>query len=244
MTIRNRERLERLDRLLHEKGVLHLKEAARLLDVSEMTIRRDISKETDRFAYLGGHIMPADAVEPDSPYQLSREADQHAEAKRRACHHALGQIRAEDTIFVDCGTTLLHLVDLLPETMPLTVACYAMNTAEHLTRKPNLRLILLGGLYHPVTASFSGSPGMEMLDQLGINVAFLSAAGIDATRGATCAHFHEVAVKQKAMALAQRNILVVDQSKFGRVKPAFFAKSAAFDLILSEAGPATLRAAS
>ncbi|MCB1446814.1 MAG: DeoR/GlpR transcriptional regulator [Rhizobiaceae bacterium] len=236
MAPRNKDRLDQLAALLNEKGVLHLKDAARRLGVSEMTVRRDIAGEVGRFAYLGGHIMPAEKVEPEQPYELALQADRHAAAKREACRFALGHIHADDTIFVDCGTTLQHLIDLVPQTMPLTVVCYALNIAERLAAAPNMRLILLGGLYHPETASFSGPQGLDTLDRVGINTAFLSAAGLDPERGATCAHFHEVAIKQKAIATAQKNLLVIDTSKLGRVKPAFFAEADAFDVVYTENG--------
>lgn len=236
MAPRNKDRLDQLATLLNEKGVLHLRDAARELGVSEMTVRRDIAGETTRFAYLGGHIMPAERVEPEQPYQLAAQADRHADAKRAACRFALDHLHADDTIFVDCGTTLQHLIDIIPQSMPLTVVCYALNIAERLATSSHIRLILLGGLYHPETASFSGPQGLDTLDRVGINTAFLSAAGLDPLRGATCAHFHEVAVKQKAIATAQKNLLVIDNSKLGRVKPAFFASSDVFDVIYTEDG--------
>lgn len=236
MASRNKDRLDQLSALLNGRGVMHLKDVARELGVSEMTVRRDIAGEATRFAYLGGHIMPAERVEPEQPYQLAIQADRHADAKQTACRYALNHIHAEDTIFVDCGTTLQHLIDLIPQSMPLTVVCYALNIAERLAAAPNKRLILLGGLFHPETASFSGPQGLDTLDRLGINTAFLSAAGFDPMRGATCAHFHEVAVKQKAIATAQQNLLVIDNSKLGRVKPAFFADSGVFDVIYTEDG--------
>lgn len=233
---RNRERLDMLGALILERGVVHLKDAAKALGVSEMTIRRDIAGETDRFAYLGGHIMPAQAVEPEVPYDLSAAADKHAQAKRKACTFALDHLRAEDTIFIDCGTTLTHLADMLPDPMPLTVVCYALNIAEKLALKPHMRLIMLGGFYHPASASFSGPAALDLLDQLGVNTAFLSAAGLDERRGATCVHFHEAEIKRKAMSVSAKNILILDQSKIGRVRPAFFAKVDDFDVIYTENG--------
>jgi DeoR family deoxyribose operon repressor len=236
MAPRNKDRLDQLATLLNEKGVMHLRDAARKLGVSEMTVRRDIASETARFAYLGGHIMPAERVEPEQPYQIAAQADRHADAKRAACRHAVNHVHAEDTIFVDCGTTLQHRIDLIPQSTPITVVCYALNIADRLALAPNIRFILLGGLYHPETASFSGPQGLDTLDRIGINTAFLSAAGLDAMRGATCAHFHEVAVKQKAIATAQKNLLIIDNSKLGRVKPAFFANADVFDVIYTEDG--------
>jgi DeoR family deoxyribose operon repressor len=233
---RNRERLELLEALIAERGVVHLKDAARALGVSEMTIRRDIAGETERFAFLGGHIMPAQAVEPEQPYELAAAADRHVLAKRRACQHALDHMRAEDTIFIDCGSTLIHLADLLPDQMPLTVVCYALNIADKIALRPHLRLILLGGVYHPASASFSGPAAMQQLDGLGINAAFLSAAGLDDTRGATCVHFHEAEIKRRAMSVSATNILILDASKIGRIRPAFFAGADDFDAIYTENG--------
>ena len=96
MAPRNKDRLDQLATLLNEKGVLHLRDAARQLGVSEMTVRRDIAGETGRFAYLGGHIMPAERVEPEQPYQLAAQADRHADAKRAACNFALDHIHADE----------------------------------------------------------------------------------------------------------------------------------------------------
>jgi DeoR family deoxyribose operon repressor len=233
---RNKERLDLLAALILERGVVHLKDAAKALGVSEMTIRRDIAGEADRFAYLGGHIMPAQAVEPEQPYQLASASDKHAQAKRQACIYALDHLHAEDTIFVDCGSTLMHLADLLPESMPLTAVCYALNIADKLALKPHLRLIMLGGFYHPASASFSGTAALALLDELGINTAFLSAAGLDEARGATCVHFHEAEIKRKAMSVSAKNVLVIDKSKLGRIRPAFFAASEEFDVIYTEDG--------
>lgn len=236
MATRNSDRLDRLSALIVERGVVHLKDAAKALGVSEMTIRRDIAGETDRFAYLGGHIMPAQAVEPEQPYELASAADRHAQAKRQACSHALDHLRAEDTIFVDCGSTLMHLADLLPDTMPLTAVCYALNIADKLALKPQIKLIMLGGFYHPASASFSGASALDLLGQLGINTAFFSAAGLDEERGATCVHFHEAEVKRKAMGVSRKKILILDNSKIGRIRPAFFARADEFGAIYTEDG--------
>ncbi len=108
-----------------------------------------------------------------------------------------------------------------------------------------MRLILLGGLYHPSSASFASDEGLELLRKVGINKAFLSAAGVDPERGTSCMHFHEVAAKQTAIAGAVRRYLVVDSSKFGQVKPAFFAASDDFDTVVTDKGiDARYRAAS
>ena len=50
----NLGRIDALAEALNGPGVLHLKDAARVLGVSEMTVRRDVAGVPDRFSYLGG----------------------------------------------------------------------------------------------------------------------------------------------------------------------------------------------
>jgi DeoR family deoxyribose operon repressor len=236
MTARKAQRAVALASALSERRVMHLREAVQLLGVSEMTVRRDVAGHPAQFVYLGGHIMLADEIESDKPYELARAADSHAPAKRDACSHAVSHVRPGETIFIDCGTTLVHLVDLIPEAYSVTAICYALNVADRLARRPNITFVMLGGLYHPASASFFDGHDLDVIGGIGINVAFLSAAGLDSKRGATCEHFHEAQVKQKVMSLARENYLVVDSSKLGKLKRACFAPTSAFDAVITEHG--------
>lgn len=236
MSARNTRRIAALASALTERRVLHLRQAAELLGVSEMTVRRDIAEHPERFAYFGGHIMSPAQVEGNTRYEIASAADSHAAAKREACAHAARHIRPDETIFIDCGTTLIHLVELIPDDCPVTAVCYALNVAERLARKPNVTMIMLGGHYHPASASFSAEFDLDRLTGLGINVAFLSAAGLDMQRGATCAAFHEAEVKKKAISLARESYLVIDSSKMGKLQRAFFAPVGAFNAIITEHG--------
>ena len=236
MSARNAKRIAALVSALAERRVMHLRQAAELLGVSEMTVRRDIAEHPDRFAYFGGHIMSPTQIEGNTRYEIATAADSHAAAKRDACVHAARHIRPDETIFIDCGTTLVHLVELIPDDYRITALCYALNVAERLTRKPNVTMVMLGGHYHPSSASFSAEFDLDRLAEFGINVAFLSAAGLDTERGATCAAFHEARVKQKAIALARESYLVVDSSKIGKLQRAFFAPTSAFKAIITEHG--------
>jgi DeoR family transcriptional regulator, deoxyribose operon repressor len=227
---RKQARLRRLSGALYGRGALHLNEAAALLDVSAMTVRRDIASAREHFTYLGGYIVAASA---EGGYRLEREKDSHAAAKANVCAHAARLIGNGDTIFVDCGTTTPHLVHRLPAALKVTVVCYALNIAEPLAINPNVQLILLGGVYNASSASFAVDEGLRTLSRLGVNKAFLSAGGVHAKRGVSCSNFHEVAVKQAAMSIALENHLLVDASKLGQVKSVFFAKVDQFDSIIT-----------
>lgn len=219
--------------MLAGQSYLKLSAIATDLGVSEMTIRRDVTESGGRFACLGGHVIGAQN-DVAGDYVLEKEADHHAAAKIAACAKAVKLIEQDDTIFIDCGTTTPRLAALIPAEMRLTAICYSLNVAEILSRRQNTRLILLGGLFHPAAASFSGEVALEQLQRLSINKAFISAGGVHETRGVTCSHFHEVPVKQAAIARTVESYLVVDSSKFGKVRAAHFADSDAFTSIVSD----------
>lgn len=227
------DRLERIGAMLVGQSHLKLAAIAADLGVSEMTIRRDVTESGGRFACLGGHVIGAQN-DVTGDYVLEKENDQHAGAKLAACAKAVKLIEEDDTIFIDCGTTTPRLAALIPAEMRLTAICYSLNVAEILSRRPNTRLILLGGLFHPAAASFSGEPALEQLRHISINKAFISAGGVHETRGVTCSHFHEVPVKQAAIERAVESYLVVDSSKFGKVRAAHFADTGTFTSIVSD----------
>lgn len=68
METKQKERIRRLMELLKKTDRIHLKEAARMLEVSVMTIRRDLSLENDEplpLTLLGGYVVMVN--KPSSP---------------------------------------------------------------------------------------------------------------------------------------------------------------------------------
>jgi len=226
------QRIQALSKLLAERGATHLNEVARHLGVSQMTVRRDLARHADTFTCLGGYV--AWARQAASGYLFEFEKDHYAAAKKAACRAALRHLREQDTIFVDCGTTMLALAQLVPDDLNLTVICYSLAAAEILKRKPNVRLLLLGGWYMSSSDSFGGEEALAALADKGVNSAFISAGGVDREYGVSCWNPHEKAIKQQAMKVAAHSYLVADSSKFGQRRPICFARIESFDAVITE----------
>jgi DeoR family deoxyribose operon repressor len=232
---RREDRLARLRGAVADGSMLRLRKAARLLGVSEMTVRRDLAAGASQLACLGGYVFRAETPGTAPRYALDAENASHILPKQEAARRAAALIEPGDTIFVDCGTTTPHLAAALPAGH-LTVICYALNIAEIVCRRADTQLVLLGGLYHPSSATFYGEEALAQLRRLGIAKAFISAGGIDFERGVSCSHFHEVPIKQAAMSHARHSYLVADSSKFGQLRPAAFARLDAFERVLTDDG--------
>ncbi len=237
-TRRRDGRLNALRGAVADGSMLRLREAARWLGVSEMTVRRDLSAGTSRLACLGGFIFSAEAPGTGPRYVLDAETASHTPAKQEAARRAAALVEPGDTVFVDCGTTTPHLAAALPPG-PLTVVCYSLNIAEIVRGRPDTQLVLLGGLYYPSSATFFGEETLSQLRRLGIAKAFISAGGVDFVRGVSCSHFHEVPIKQAAMSQALHSYLIADSSKLGQIRPATFARLDAFERVLTDEGIST-----
>lgn len=126
METRRDERIGQLLQALKRSDKLHLKEAATLLGVSEMTIRRDLNHKSAPVVLLGGYIV----LEPRSAshYLLSDQKSRLVEEKRRAAQLAAGLVQAHQTVFIDCGTTTPWIIEAIDNDLPFTAVCYSLNT--------------------------------------------------------------------------------------------------------------------
>ena len=224
--------------LVSGTGPVLLNRVAEQLGVTEMTIRRDLAAAGSPLTCLGGYVLETTLPGAGEKYVLAEELDHHAARKRLACQRAASLVEDGDSLFIDCGTTMAHFASALPTAMALSVVCYSMNIADIVSRRPNTQLILLGGLYQPSSATFYSEESIQYLGRLGVNKAFISAGGADPARGASCSNFHEVAIKQAAIRSAAQRFLVVDESKLGRMRAAFFSPLDVFSKIIVGGTPA------
>lgn len=228
---RRQERIDQLAALMQPQGRVRLRDAARLLDVSEMTLRRDAEDSATPFTCLGGYLVDQRLSRGD--YVFEREKLHHTEAKIAACRAAAASVRPGEVVFVDCGTTTPHLAAALPSDQGLTVLCYSLNVAGILARR-GLDMVMLGGTYHRNNDSFYSESSLRMLRRYRLDRAFLSAGGWDRETGASCSHYEEVAIKQTAIERAAIKALVIDSSKFGKTRPAHFAAPQQIGAVFSD----------
>jgi DeoR family deoxyribose operon repressor len=98
METRRDDRIAQLLQALKRSDKLHLKEAANLLGVSEMTIRRDLNSDSAPVVLLGGYIV----LEPRSAshYLISDQKTRLVEEKRKAARLAATLVQPHQTLFL------------------------------------------------------------------------------------------------------------------------------------------------
>ncbi len=103
METRRAERINKLIQALKRSDKIHLKDAANLLRVSEMTIRRDLSAEPTSVILLGGYVVMDPKSNNANNYFVSDQQAKQVEEKRRIGQLAAQLIIENDTVFLTVG---------------------------------------------------------------------------------------------------------------------------------------------
>jgi DeoR family deoxyribose operon repressor len=231
-------RLEKLITRLKENQVLTVKQLAQDLNVSEMTVRRDIAlleQENKVKSFYGGiSLAPAYEQPLAQSYTIDSELIERKEQKRRIAMKAASMVEYNDVILIDTGSTTGCMLDYFPEDSFNTVYCYALNILNGACRKNSLNIVACGGFYHSNTGMFESGEGASLILKTQINKAFMAARGVSDVVGITTAEPYEVNMKKAALSVSKQKILLVDSSKFGKSWYAKYADLNEIDIIITD----------
>jgi ribose transport system substrate-binding protein len=217
------ERRQRILDLLRDQPGIKVTDLAQRLDVSEGTIRHDLSAlETEGVLrrVRGGAVLHQSHrfVSPS----FAARARLNADAKEWIARRAADMVKDGDSILMDASTTVFAMVPHLKGLRNLTVVTNGIEIALALARYGH-SVILIGGMVHADGASVIGHLGEKILRDLHIKTAFTSCSGFSVDVGLTEIDIQEEQVKRQMITSAEQVIALIDSSKFGKVDFTSFA---------------------
>jgi DeoR family fructose operon transcriptional repressor len=232
------ERQQLLAGRLHSDGRLAVIDLADELGVSSETIRRDLAVlERDGLAQrVHGGAVAARALTILEP-GLAQRTSTNAEQKERIAREAAKFLpEPGGSLVLDAGTTISHLVDVIPLDHPLTVLTHAIPTAAKLTAIPSVNLHLLGGRVRGVTAAAVGQSTVDALAAVQVDVCFLATNGASPEHGLSTPDAEEAAVKRALAKSARKVVAIFDSSKFSLEHVFSFASYDDLDVVVTDSG--------
>lgn len=208
--VRANLRHERLLDLLETSGPVDVATLARVLDVSDATIRRDLSalERTGRLRRLRGGAAPA--LEREAPFE--RVATQNPMEKRTIAEHAATLVPDGAVVLLDIGTTT-SLVARLLRGRTVTVITSSLAVYDELRDDPVVDLMLLGGLVRTNYHSMVGFMTEQAIAQVQADVLFLGTSGVREDGSVFDTTAVEVPVKKAMLRAADRVVLLADHTK-------------------------------
>ncbi len=210
------QRFDRIVEYLTRHRAASVAELCVMTGASEPTIRRDLT-ELARQGCLRKVHGGAVAVRPLFEAQ---EADVHTRERLQVpqkdaiARYAAGMIQDDDLVFLDAGTTTLHMVEYLTDSKA-TFVTNGVACARRMVEQ-GLRAYVLGGLLKPRTQAVVGGVALGMLANYNFTKAFLGMNGISVERGYTTPDTEEACIKEKAVQRAFASYVLADSTKFGK----------------------------
>ena len=201
------KRRKNIMKKIQVKGSVNVEELASELNVTPLTIRRDLQYWEDMGAierFYGGAKLVQNFVENDVD---PNEAYKHAIAK-----YAATFVEDGDTIFINTSSTALLVIKYI---IGKKITIYTTNTdVFSINENVIADIFVLGGRYNPITSSLTGPFTEDLLKNLYFNKSFLGANGIDETLGVTTPTIEEATKKRMVKRHSDQIYLVCDSSKF------------------------------
>lgn len=229
------DRRQRVLKLLHEMPGVRVTELARLLVVSEGTIRNDLQALEDmgHLARVRGGAVPTDDHPGQSQLFMVRLSDRQT-AKQHIARWAADLVEDGDAILLDASTTAYHLAGYLKDRRNLTVVTNGIEVGRRLAQNAGHTVVLLGGILRADGVPVSARVSEPILRELHIRTAFVSCSGFTPETGLTETDLHEAELKSVMIASAGTVIGLVDADKFGKTDLAPFARTEHLTRILTD----------
>jgi DeoR/GlpR family transcriptional regulator of sugar metabolism len=211
------QRQERIRALLAGNGRLNVAELASRLRVSAMTIRRDLSALEQAGVLTrthGGCVLQspfvAEASFPDK--QRRRQAQKAAIATA-----AVRRLRRGEAVYLDTGTTALAVARALPPELNLKVFTNNLRVALELFGRAGVEVTVYGGVLARKNPDLMDELALAQISQYRLDVAIVGGDALDVARGEFyAADAGSAALSQAAQRQADRVLVVMDSSKFGK----------------------------
>ena len=221
---------------LARDGYVRVAEMAKELDVTTVTIRKDLKYLEEKKLLYRTHGS-ASPVNPQTQEVEVREKEKiHIDEKRRIAMAAAQLIEPDDSIIIASGSTVQMLGDFIQPQGHLTVVTSSLKTAVQLNSMDRVDVIQLGGNVRKNSLSVVGIYTSQFFEQITCSKLFLGVDGIDLDYGITNSNIEEALLNIKMIEASQRTIIMADSSKFGRRGFGRICNLDRIDVIITDSG--------
>lgn len=204
-----------MDNLLKQGSIL-VTELANIMQVSSVTIRKDLTnleKEGKLYRSHGRAIL----INPFTNNRTVTEKEKlNMDEKQLIGIEAAKLITPNDSIVLASGTTIHALARNITPESRLTVVTASLQVAEVLAPLDNVELIQLGGIVRHTSLSVVGKYAEMILSGFSFSKLYLGVDGIDLEFGISTTDMREAEINRTMMQTAQKTIVLADSTKFGR----------------------------
>ncbi|MGW0565510.1 DeoR/GlpR family DNA-binding transcription regulator [Streptomyces sp. NPDC003016] len=209
------ERRQLILEMVRANGAVSLRELARVVQTSEVTVRRDV-RALEAEGLLdrrhGGAVLPGGFTRESGFPQKSHLATAE---KTAIADLAAGLVEEGEAVVVGAGTTTQELARRLARVPGLTVVTNSLLVAQALAHANRVEVVMTGGTLRGSNYALVGSGAEQSLQGLRVSRAFLSGSGLTAERGLSTSNMLSASVDRALVQAAAEVVVLADHTKLG-----------------------------
>lgn len=201
-------RANQIMELLRKNGTAQAAQISELLQVSLVTVRKDLQRMENegllRRTHGGAAICGAETSQ-----------DPRMSAMERIAEAVAQQIGEGDCVIMNAGNTTLLTARKLLGRKNITIITNSIPIARELVQQTGINLIFLGGEVNAEAVFTYGWDAVTQLEQYKANKLILSVSGLSCSSGLTTRHMEAADLLRKMIARTETVIAVADDTKLG-----------------------------
>jgi len=221
---------------LRDAGAVRVSDLMRELDVSDMTVRRDLEAleiQGHLVKVHGGATLLRESAVHEPGFETKRTLEH--EAKLAIARKAAAMVEPGMAVAVSAGSTTYEVSRRLAEIPRLTIVTNSVPAAEVLYHggRHDQTIILSGGVRTPSDA-LVGPFAVSALRAVNVDLVFLGVHGIHERAGFTTPNMLEAETNQALIETGGRLVVTADHTKWGVTGVSTIAHLDRADVIISD----------
>ena len=216
------QRIEVILSKVKEKGIVSTLELTEELNVTEMTIRRDLKYLEDKklLIRIHGGAKSIKKIQQEKLYDDRKV--KYMKEKEHIAKIAASYIQDGETVFIAPGTT----TERIPEFIKAKNVTVVTNSYSVMVKYSHLDLdfIVTGGRLRRKTEAIIPDYFLDSISKINVDKCFIGANGISENK-ITISNYDEGLIQKMILDNAKENYLLIDSSKFGKEALYTFAKT-------------------
>ncbi|HAL10678.1 MAG TPA: DeoR/GlpR transcriptional regulator [Staphylococcus sp.] len=231
------KRIYEIESFIKKNKTASIEELKEIFNVSINTIRRDVNLLAEmnivKKVYGGVELIENEYKAVD--YQERNVENYHS--KKHIGKIAAKEIEANDIIYVDTGTTTIHILDYVDKKLSFTIITNSLDIMNKASQFENVTLFIIGEKYKPRTRSFIGIDSNLLLTKFNINKCFMAATGVNIQNGLSNSEMEENLIKQHITKKAKETYVLADYSKMEQSTLLTYCNLIDIDRIITDKNP-------
>lgn len=220
------DRRKEIINILKDREYVTVEEFSKVLGVSTVTIRTDLSALESEGSLIRTHGGAMKSEKKSKQRFISNTMSENELEKKEIALKASSLIKDGSTIIIDSGSTTIHLAENLKD-KKITVVTNNILAQDILKNEESVNLIVLGGTLRRASMGTIGPIANNAVKSMNVDIFFLGAAAYN-QEIISSYDVIEVELKKNMIHSADKVVLLADSSKYGKKA---FSTISSWDLI-------------